>query len=179
MTVTTESRTMTKAQMARVAAVILESQGRTAHDEDDIVPWALALQDLPYSLVMEAVQAVIREVDDFVKPATVRRRAMDIARQRVQAAGAPDPPAGLSQVEYSTWQDAYRWEVIMGKSRDEAGDVALRQIGAPTGTQMLGHSVPTLALNSPSGGQVGGDVVDAEVVEEDESDGGPALPPVF
>lgn len=174
---------MDKSQVAQVVAYVMEGQGRQVSGTDlDI--WREVIGDLPFSLARDAAVALLRDTDRFIAPATVRQRALDLARERIRAVeNPPQPPSGLSPKAYEQWLAGWRNAAMVGAAPDEIAQAGLSAIGMGVEDMpALTNSVPELRLSSALVDE--GEVLSGVVVHDDPAAdpqaGGMAVPrPLF
>lgn len=151
---------MERERLGTIARFIGQSQGRQ-FGEDDLTIWFDAIGNLDGDLAFAAAKALVRETSDFITPARVRQRYGAMATARLEAAGAPAAPDGMSEPDYRSWLRAYRSAVIAGDTADDARHLAAKAIGRHIDDAAAEVSVPTFELPSVTsdGGAVEGTVV--------------------
>lgn len=143
---------MTNDEVAAVAAMVMESQGRQV-SSTDLTIWTGIIGDLPPRLAQQAAMALLRESDGFISHQAVRQRALALANERVKAIGSPPtPPSDLSPEEYERWQWGWKLAAINGASPEEVAGAGLAAISRSfESLPALTNSVPSVAVRSMHG----------------------------
>lgn len=138
---------MDKTEISEVVAYVMEGQGREV-SRTDLELWSDVIGDLPFSLARDAARALLREADRFIAPATVRQRAVDLARDRIRSVvSPPQPPSGLSPEAYERWLAGWRHAAMVGEDTEEIERAGLAAIGMrPQDMPALTGRVPELSL---------------------------------
>lgn len=103
---------------------LITMRGLTINDEAR-GHWWDAFRSVEAPVFREAVRRMIEDDDSYPSPARVRKMCAAVVNERLSRVVQPTPPAGLSQEEYSRWEQEWRRQIVRGASADQAQHAAL------------------------------------------------------
>lgn len=121
--------------------------------KEAMVAWSHAIQsDVTKHDALQAIADHHGESTEYILPVHINRRVKAIRRERLQRAGTPPVPGGLTQAQEREWTRVWCAQVKNGHAPDRAAWMASTEMGVPPELPLADRVAQLSALLATSKG---------------------------